>query len=200
MTRFVYVDLETGGLDPNVHAVTEIGAVAFALDFTKRNIGFEYLNEFQTFVKPDPNLSVTPFALDLQGKTYDEVMSVGVSENEALDGLYWFCADILAGDMHNSRMIAHYAQFDYGFLRAMCKRNNRLFWDDPRCDFICTRNLWITLRGMGVHTEVSDKLENIMLHYHPDWDKSQHHHALNDANTGVIVYHRMMCDLQRFLE
>lgn len=116
---FVIVDLETTGLSPHKHAITEIAAVRFD--------GENILDEYQTLV--DPQEHIPQFISRLTGITNEMVIWAPKIE----DILPQFM-DFLGDDL----FVAHNARFDHWFLHYA---NFKCFekWFAP--DIICTKKL-----------------------------------------------------------
>ena len=126
MIRAVYVDLETGGLNPDKDAVTEIGAVAFDMD----DMGaFSLIDTFHAYVIPDPRMSLSLKALNIQGvdswQAFTERQEEAVTEKDALTAFMDFLTDNLGSGVEDGwhpRIWAHNAEFDYAFLRNLASR------------------------------------------------------------------------------
>jgi len=86
--RGVFIDVETGGLDPKVHALTQMAAIAFDLEpgQTKPQI----LDVYQEIVKPDKWLAMSEGALSMQNRTMDVVLESGNEEQEVYRNLVCF--------------------------------------------------------------------------------------------------------------
>lgn len=106
--KFVVFDLETTGLNPRTHRIIEIGAILIDTANFLRDGSVE---TFQCFVK-----QAAPIPKDAQlinGIT-DDMVENGLSEYEALSGLFGFC--------HGKKLMAYNSAFDAKFLRAASKR------------------------------------------------------------------------------
>ena len=73
--KLIYLDLETTGLDPNVHATSQIGAI-IEIDGAERE-------KINIKIRPNPEHSITRGALEVTGVSFDELMSYQFSQYEA---------------------------------------------------------------------------------------------------------------------
>ncbi len=101
--EFIAFDFETTGLFAGVDQIVEIGAVKFVNGAPE--------SCFVTLVNPGIRIPVE--ASRVSGITDDMVASAPPIES-LLDGLAEFCGETL--------MVAHNANFDYGFLKAVVER------------------------------------------------------------------------------
>ena len=104
-SEFVAFDLETTGLNAQRDRMTEVGAVIFR--------GGEILGSMNTFV--DPEMPIPYEITKLTGITDRDVMGAP-SEAEAVRRLIDFAG--------GRPLVAHNAEFDLGFIKAACERNN----------------------------------------------------------------------------
>jgi len=189
----VFIDVETGGLDPNVHALTQVAAVAFEAGVEDVPVFIETCN---IIVAPSKWLAVSTGALDLQHRTLMDLVCQGSDEVDVYLRLTGFLNKHI-GDSINwvGNIWAQDAAFDHGFCRALEKRvgkGSNMFSD--RCDWNCTKRLWTLLRGLGVHRDERTSLQNIMRHY--DLQEEQTHDGLDDAMVSVMCLHHMLKDLE----
>lgn len=200
----VCIDTETGGLDPKVHGLTEVGLVAF--DYDPKNPLYCHIIEEQSIrVEFNPLLSYTPYALDMQDRDYND-NSGAVSESQTCSAIFAFLERHLGHwnteDDYRGKIIAQYAEFDYGFIKALFDRDpayaeKKLF--DVRCSWVCMRHLMRFLCSIGACDCSGDSLKTILTYYNiPRNDTEKEHSALGDARVSVIAYLHMLQDLNNF--
>jgi len=198
--KYVFVDTETGGLDPAVHGITEIAAVAFDFDpkqpFLER--GMYRKDEFQMVIQPNPNMAYTPYALQLQDRTLQYLQEYGTDEARVWAMFRMFLDTHLGGDWQG-HIIAQYAQFDYGFLSALANRagDGKVLPAHKRCEWICTKNMFRVLSGLGIVSATGCGMNDIMRWYGLDFEGKEHM-ALVDAKAGEQVFRHMVSDFRKY--
>jgi len=199
MAKFCFVDCETGGLDPKVHGITEIAAIAFELDPKNPFMGQMSQTEFRVLIEPNPNLAYTPAALGLQDRTLQYLKEYGVSEADAWTSFETFLRTHL--NSWRGHIVAHFAQFDYGFLAALAERCGRALAlpAGKRCEWLCTKNLFRVLSGLEIVAPSSCGLDDIMRWYGIGYEGKEHN-AMTDARAGVKVFRHMMGSINKFYE
>lgn len=194
---YVFIDTETGGLDPKVHGITEIGAVAFELD-PQNPLRDGIRDELRVLVQPNKHLAYTPYALELQDRTLEYLGQYGDSECIAWMKLRMFL-DKHVLDQWSGHIVAQYAQFDYGFLAELAERvgDTTSLLSKKRCEWICTKHLFRTLSGLGVVKAKGCGMHDIMSWYGLEFE-GKAHTALTDAHAGVKVFRKMLADLKKY--
>ena len=202
----IFIDVETGGLNPNAHAVTQVSAVAF--DISKGDqeqlLGIvaadgepSILGVYKSWVHPAPWLGISLESMKMQGVTLGQ-LNEAPSESHVYENLVEFIKKYLSNDPlnWNGRLWAHSADFDHGFLRAMelrAKSPQFLDYFMDRCNWSCTKKLWATLRFLEVHNVARTNLIDITEYYHIE--NSNPHDAQNDAIMGILALGKMLNDL-----
>jgi DNA polymerase III epsilon subunit-like protein len=123
-----------------------------------------------------------------------------VSEREAWVGFAAFLQKHL-GNKWQGHIVAQFAEFDYGFLAALANRcgDAALLPVGKRCEWLCTKNLFRLLSGLGIVTPSGCGFEDI-LRWYGFWYDGKAHTALVDARAGVQVFRREISDLKRYYE
>lgn len=203
MKRYVFVDTETGGLDPKRNGLTEIGAIGF--DFDPETCRVDNLVEWNRLVKPEQCLSYTPYALRLQDRTIHYLDQVGEDERAVLVEFEEFVLSQLTYNHHNdyqNTLMAHWAQFDYDFISEVNRRfDNRRFEDTifrpgKRCEWICTKNMFRMLYGLGIVAANGSGLDDIVRYYGINLPGKEHQ-ALTDARLGIEIFRHMVRDIKQ---
>lgn len=206
----VYIDLETGGLDPNICGITEVAMAAFEIDLPipgKQATACRITSRYQTYVKPQEWLVYAPGALAMQSYpgrqiTLEFLETYGKTEARVvLDMQRFLGVHIYPNAKYwNAQMWAQNADFDHGFTSKM---HQRVLAEDPtvgplfakRCDWSCTRKLFTKLGAMIYANNcqcgaISQK--DIMPFY--NLPQAQTHTALQDCIDGVTCLSKMLED------
>lgn len=77
--KLLWLDFETGGLDPRLHDITEISGIV--------DIGGSAVEEFQLLLQPSMNQRLGQQALTLQGRTLEEVQNHPLTQREGREEL-----------------------------------------------------------------------------------------------------------------
>ncbi len=158
---YVAFDIETTGLLVKQEAITEIGAVVIR--------DGEIVDRFQTFVDPERHL--TPEIIAKTGIT-DQMLQGAPKPKEALTAFLKFVGD--------RPLAAHNAEFDIGFIREGCRREELDFNPTYIDTLILAQNL---LPELGKH-KLDIVAEYLKL------PAFQHHRAGDDAATcGLFLPH-----------
>jgi DNA polymerase III epsilon subunit-like protein len=197
MTYNVYVDIETGGLDPDHNGITEIAAVPFVIGTDEKGLPFvqEAGGHFHCLVKPEKWLTYSTGSLSLQGRTFDQLITNGIPELAAYTGLLYFLSDHLGDESWIGRIWAHEAVFDHGFIRAMENRQNRgsIARFGKRCDWSCSKFLYRRLAAIGVVPNMEEvHLNTVAAHYDIPFDVR--HTAFGDCRVGIQCLEHILRD------
>jgi DNA polymerase-3 subunit alpha (Gram-positive type) len=122
INSWVFLDFETGGLDPRKHAVTEVAMVAIKGDT------LEKIDLMSTFIKPYGDYQYDPEALKHTGITFSDIES-GVSVEEAVSEMLVLLkkADLNPRNKGSKPLLVAYnSAFDKGFLLQLFDYTNKL--------------------------------------------------------------------------
>lgn len=191
----VYIDVETGSLDPETGAVLQIAAVAFDTD-AEWNVAI--LDWISHDVMPHPDTFICERSLSVQGLRMSQINQRRDSpENTVYEYLTAFLVKHLGEDPQkwHSRIWAHYSQFDYAFVRQMALRSGgevaKSHGWDKQTAWCCTRAYWKILQAKGLAPlGVSSRLSNMgpllgVTNRSP-------HSALEDAICGARCLYQML--------
>lgn len=195
----IVLDLETGGLDPERCAITEIGAVAF----TTENGAFVEVESFHIQVMPAPNLYVCSSAANIQNRTMADIFApaplfpepgemYGQSEGFALAHFDDFYLRNVVNLKAHDPLLPIWAQnapFDNAFMVEARRRNPGCI--KHRCadrgDYRCTKQLAMMLESFGRLKTVSFSLSCLADAVGVTHDEEQRHGALYDARLTLLV-------------
>ncbi len=120
MIKKLYLDVETTGLDPKKCGLTQLACV---LEIDGDEVMSANFN-----VKPFEGADIQKRALEVQGKTYDEVMGYQ-DESQVFvrftEMLRVYIDPMVYGD--DFTLIAYNAEFDQAFLQALFERQGRKY-------------------------------------------------------------------------
>jgi len=153
MIKKIYIDIETGGLNPKEHAITSIACIICTHD------------------------KVTEKALKVQGKTIDELIEDGITQQEAFFKLLNFFEDNNINKENKAQPVGYNVQFDLDFLEELFT-----LYDYNLYDFLSHRSIDIlnTVRQLEswelINTE-NNKLKTVCEYFNIPLIA---HNALND--------------------
>lgn len=186
--KAIYIDTETGGLDPRVHALTHVAAIAFEIDAQ----GAWVLDEVSLPIWLSPDANVCRRALELQGATL-EMLSDSASRLSEWDAITRF-ADWLEGHEKPFNLFAHNAPFDAGFVNAWLDRSPKhtrageMFEIKGRhARWICTMQIAKQLAIAGRIASEGFSLDSLAAHLGVQGRSGTAHNALEDCQVGVRV-------------
>ncbi len=158
---YTVVDIETTGLSPYRHKITEIAAVRIDEDCN-------VLEEFQTLINPECN--IPSFITRLTGITNDMVKDQPVI-NDAIPKFLEFMKDDI--------FIAHNASFDHRFLKANAENIGKSLLNTT----LCTRKLANRL----LYDNIASKKLGCICDYY-GINNNQAHRAMSDVKATVDVF------------
>ena len=165
--EFVAFDLETTGLSSVNDRIIEIGAVLIK--------NGQEVDRFQTFV--DPQRKLERKIVDLTGIT-DEMLVGAPLIEEVLPKFLEFVGDRI--------LVAHNADFDTGFIRAECSRQNLPYSFTTADTLILSQNLLSHLSKFKL-----DIVANAL-----SLPEFNHHRAADDALTCGMIMAKLMQKLE----
>jgi len=112
--RYLFVDLETGGLYPDKHAVLQVAAISTDFDFNVKG-------QFMSYIKPHPELEITQEALMINQLSLDSLQSAPSEKSVALAFSHFAR---LVGPA--PRFAGYNCQFDLEFLACLWRRHDLL--------------------------------------------------------------------------
>ena len=162
---YVFFDLETTGLHAAHSQIIEIGATKYR--------GQDKIADFQIFLKVDHKLS--KFTVDLTGITDEMLNQQGLEQEEGIRKFKEFFG--------NAILVAHNAEFDYGFLNHYFKKYKLGPLNNPVIDTLKIARVYIKA--------ASYRLGNVAKKLGIEFDTYSAHRADYDANKLAEVYFSM---------
>lgn len=162
---FVVVDVETTGLSPHADEMIEVAAI--------RTCEGKACDRFQTLIRIEKPLSKK--ISDLTGITQELLNTKGSPLEDALPAFLAF-----VGTDH---VVSHQTSFDYGFLRAACKKLQLMPFNNP-----CTDTLPLARRLVK---DVRDyRLSTLAVHL--DIPITTIHRAMADCETTLLLFRKLI--------
>jgi DNA polymerase III epsilon subunit family exonuclease len=159
--RFIVFDLETTGLNPNMHEIIEFGAIRVNRDANNHAT-------FQALVKPERK--VPKRITDLTGISQEMVDREGEPLAEVLAAFVEFIEDL--------PLVAFNAPFDMAFLQNAAKKQNLAIKNSHSCALEMARRAWPGLQ--------SYRLTDLARMGH--LSDVNTHRSLGDCQRAMIVY------------
>ena len=197
----IVIDLETGGKEPEICAITEIGAVSFHLQ-GKQLVETGHLS---LQVIPHEELFVSRKAEQVQNGVFDhfyqERDTTGqfrYSENAALIYLMDGMRAHLGSDPSTwkGKIWAHNAHFDLMFLhhleKRLCGNLGYKAAFPERITGSCTKMLTQSLMGLGKLDIRGSSLDTLCDHFNIPRDTTKRHGALYDARLTLEVMNHLL--------
>lgn len=115
--RLLFIDTETGGLDPDKHSLLSLAMVVWE--------DMEIIDS-QELLLNDGKLSVTAEALSINKIDIEKHKQSALSPSQAIEKLFLFVDKHFPGQ-RKITLAGHNVQFDVNFLRVFFSRNNEDF-------------------------------------------------------------------------
>jgi DNA polymerase III epsilon subunit-like protein len=184
--EFIFFDLETGGLDPEYCAITQVAAVRCV--YQPGTV--EFRQGMNILVRPVDGLRLTDKALAVQGRSMEQVLAHEATENDALKAL----EELLSWGDPATPCYAWSADFDARFLRAALLRQT-FTGDRPIARFLpraarCARQYAMILRDLGILPTSGASLAGVAAYF--QLRQSEPHDAYSDAILGAQVLGRLI--------
>lgn len=173
MRNILVIDVETGGLDPNVHSILTIGAVAWKDGAIADTISIQIA---------EPEIVAEAGALKVNGLDVDELRKTGVGVGNAVDQLETFIAKNNMRQKSPVTIAAHNVQFDYAFLKRLYRLAGRDFTKKFSHRTVCTQTLAYALVLANRLPLVSVAGDKVFAHFRCSPERVDgKHEALGDA-------------------
>lgn len=163
-TEFIVFDLETTGLNPSQHEIIEIGAVKYQ--------GGKKIAEFESFI--NPGVRIPAKITEITGINDRMVKNAPGLEKVINDFIEFAGTGVL---------VAHNADFDYGFIRTALEK-----LEIEKDDYTVLDTLGLS-RAV-VKDSKNHKLNTLAKYFGVDLEN--HHRALDDANATAEVLAKLL--------
>ena len=168
--RFIVLDLETTGLDPEKHEIIEIAAI-------KVNRDSIHHDGFQSLIKP--KRKVPKRITELTGITQEMLDAEGEPLEKAMREFREFVGE--------HRLVAYNAEFDMAFLHRAGREFGVEFRNEVSCALKMARRAWPELKSFKLaHLAKIGQL-----------DMTGQHRAMADCKRALVVYSATVAELRR---
>lgn len=172
----IFLDTETGGLNPETDSLLSIGLIAYETHT-------DQIVDRQEILVWDDDLNKNPDALAVNGIDVEQHRAAAISRNEAAKRL----AGFVLPEWRKARMACHNAPFDVGFVRALLgPRFGDIFQFHP----LCTMQMAVWLCHCGQIPVTSVSLASLCDYF--GVGQVGAHSALIDARSALEVYRRIV--------
>lgn len=175
----VVVDVETGGLDPQGHALLELAAVLLDVDEHGR---LYPTDEIVVSVHPSELTEVDPVSIKIHGIDPDDPEREALEERAALADFFRpIRRQVKALNARRAILVGHNAPFDLAVVKAACERTG--YKRNPFHPFSTLDT--VTAAAVAVGETV---LARACTAAGFDWDNSRAHGALYDAQMTAKLF------------
>lgn len=175
----VVIDVETGGFIAETDALLEIAAVFIELD---KDGHLKPGKSIRYHVKPFPESRLDPASLEVTGIDPYHPLRPGVDEKDALREIFKEVRkEVKAQKCNRAILVGHNSFFDLQFLNAAVERTK--IKRNPFHPFSSFDT--VTLGGLALGQTV---LARAVVAAGFDWDDSQAHSALYDAEMTALLF------------
>ena len=175
----LFIDTETGGLDPNKHSILSIGIAMYS----DGNI----IEEEQLFIKHDDYV-VCGKALEINNISLTDHDRVALNKKIVVQRIIKFIKDNCAGD--KPVIAGHNVDFDYKFLDKLFKDEGELLSNYVSHRKIDTCSLLNVLIYTGAVNVKSASLESAIEYFKINTDLR--HTAIGDVRSTIILFEHIL--------
>jgi DNA polymerase III alpha subunit (gram-positive type) len=182
--KLCFIDVETTGIDRNVHNIFQISARITSPDAS------EVLSSFDSTFRP-LTLQVQADALDQHGYSLDDLASLPTSSSTAYsEFVAWLSEHVNRYDKSDKlHFVAYNAKFDAEFVRSWFEKHDdayfgSYFWNPPIC--VMMGAAWFTKRVRSALPNF--KLSTLCQCAELGWDEAQAHDASYDIDKTIELY------------
>ena len=118
----VVIDVETGGFNPDQHALLEVAAISVICDDDKQLITDK---TWHNHIIAHPDCIIDDEALKFNGIKPDHPLRFAIDEAKAMNDLKaWLKEQLKEQKCERAILVGHNAHFDLSFINSACMRNN----------------------------------------------------------------------------
>ncbi|MEK6885097.1 MAG: 3'-5' exonuclease [Nanoarchaeota archaeon] len=179
MKNLIFLDVETGGLDPKTDALLEIGAL-----FVKED---KILHKYSSLILPPEDLLINKEALEIN--KLQELYKSGGNEKEVLS---LFSDLIKRFDIQKARIAGWNVHLDIAFLKEAFKRNNLPYEFNYR--LVDVQSVWFFYNTNFGNPPINiSSLSNVSEFL---FGKETEHRALSDITATFKIYEYLLSTIK----
>ena len=185
MSKIMYIDVETTGLDPKMHSIVQCSGIIEIDDVEK--------DRFDLRIRPLQGSHIDPAALKVIGKTSEDLMAYPNNADQFSEFLLLLKKHVNRYDRKDKMFfVAYNGTFDMQFIRAwfearLDKYFGSWFYFPPLDIMTIAAN-----EMMDVRSEMTDfKLGTVCEQLGIEWDELAAHDALYDVEKTMEVHSRL---------
>lgn len=187
MTSLLFLDTETGGLDPDRASLLTAGVVAYRDGRIYPGLEVWFKSDYYT---------VSARALEINGLTIVGFHELAQEPEMAIRLLLHYKREYLGDEP--VRLAGHNVQFDMAFLRRAFDRSQVPWSDHFHHLAVDTASLSVLLMEVGLIPELGGSLDELCQHF--EIYRTRPHRALSDALDAARLYAAMSARLRERLE
>jgi hypothetical protein len=205
-----FVDLETGGLIPGRHGITQMSVLIFQVIRFEGDgpIEIGQYERWATKVQPDVSqgLEYDSKALEMQGETTASLLAEGLPMDQAFFAFEAFLSKYIPRENNSGRIWAHEAAFDWAMVRKSMVEKiftpgyyQHSHFAGERIDWTCTKHLYRALKALGVVPELNqENLRYIAQFYGVQYPEGLQHRAVGDSEVSLKCLWHILNDYQKY--
>lgn len=179
--NYIFIDTETGGVDPNKHSLLSIGICVW-------NMEDGIVDKKEIYVKSS-NYIVTKHAKTMNKFIEEEHNLNAIEQKLVIKELIAFCRKYIP-EPYAIPIIGHNIQFDVSFLKVLFKSNNKSFNQYFSHRYIDTYSVFKTYVLAGIIKEEIDSSSDAFSYF--GIKVKGRHSALGDCVATVELYEKLI--------
>lgn len=190
--KILFLDTETGGLDPQKHHLLTIGVCVFDTDTPYAEA---YSEEFAVW-DDLPGLKCEPSALAINKIDLNQHTKGAFTGIEMVKTMKIIAKMMTIGDK-KCIVGGHNLAFDIGFLKVMFERCGENWNDYFSHRILDTTSVLNFLSAAGLYYHESTSLDAALEYYKIPLDQGERHGALADAKYTALLFNRLLSEVKR---
>jgi len=175
--KILFIDTETGGLDPNKHSLLSIGLVLFEDN--------AIIDSTEIYIKEE-EYRVTPYAMKINGINLYELYEKGVSPDIAVEKIIDFVSN---NDEKKIIVGGHNVNFDIGFLKQLFAKTPYSYNKYISHRYIDVASILKIFTDVKYFDKEVHSLDDAIEYF--DIKIENRHSALDDAIATALVYNEL---------